>query len=178
MLKGYRIVDLGQVIAGTIAGMIFADMGAEVIKVESPSGDIGRNPAIAGVGDVSSIFLTFNRGKKSVVLDLKTSEGKEVFLDLVAVSRRLRGRAIRPHSRLEARESRWQVVHDDGISVRTDAVGHIAAGQAQGASGHVLVDDGFLVTRGSGLPLQLRQAPRTGGPDQARLSPIGPVVPR
>jgi crotonobetainyl-CoA:carnitine CoA-transferase CaiB-like acyl-CoA transferase len=86
MLKGYRIVDLGQVIAGTIAGMIFADMGAEVIKVESPSGDIGRNPAIAGVGDVSSIFLTFNRGKKSVVLDLKTSEGKEVFLDLVAVS--------------------------------------------------------------------------------------------
>ena len=61
MLKGFRIVDLGQVIAGTIAGMIFADMGAEVIKVESPQGDIGRNPAIAGIGDTSSIFLTFNR---------------------------------------------------------------------------------------------------------------------
>ncbi len=86
MLKGYRIVDLGQVIAGTIAGMIFADMGAEVIKVESPQGDIGRNPAIAGIGDTSSIFLTFNRGKKSIVLDLKTGEGKEVFLDLVAAS--------------------------------------------------------------------------------------------
>ena len=48
MLEGYRILDLGQVIAGTIGGLILADMGAEVIKVESPGGDIGRNPSIAG----------------------------------------------------------------------------------------------------------------------------------
>ena len=86
MLAGYRILDLGQVIAGTIGSMIFADMGAEVIKVESPQGDIGRNPAIAGIGPVSSIFLTFNRGKKGIVIDLKKSEGKEVFLDLVEKS--------------------------------------------------------------------------------------------
>ncbi len=86
MLKGYRILDLGQVIAGTIPGLVFADMGAEVIKIEPPYGDLGRNPAIAGIGDVSSIFLTFNRGKKSVVLDLKTDEGKGVFLDLVEIS--------------------------------------------------------------------------------------------
>lgn len=86
MLKGYRILDLGQVIAGTIPGLVFADMGAEVIKIEPPQGDLGRNPAIAGIGDVSSILLTFNRGKKSVVLDLKTEEGKAVFLDLVEVS--------------------------------------------------------------------------------------------
>jgi len=86
MLEGYRILDLGQVIAGTIGGMILADMGAEVIKIESPLGDLGRNPTIAGIGNVSSIFLTFNRGKKSVVLDLKNDNGKEVFLDLVAAS--------------------------------------------------------------------------------------------
>jgi CoA:oxalate CoA-transferase len=86
MLEGYRIVELGQVIAGTIAGMIMADMGAEVIKVESPAGDLGRNPAIAGLGDVSSIFLTFNRGKKGMVIDLKTDAGKQAFLDLVTVS--------------------------------------------------------------------------------------------
>lgn len=86
MLKGYRIIDLGQVIAGTIAGMIFADMGAEVIKVEAPKGDLGRNPSIAGVGDVSSLFLTFNRGKKGIVLNLKADEGKKTFLDLVAAS--------------------------------------------------------------------------------------------
>lgn len=86
MLEGFRVIELGQVIAGTVGGMIFADMGAEVIKVEPPNGDLGRNPAIAGIGEVSGIFLTFNRGKKSVVLDLKTPEGKEIFLDLVTVS--------------------------------------------------------------------------------------------
>ncbi len=86
MLEGYRILDLGQVIAGTIGGMILADMGAEVIKVESPQGDIGRNPAIAGIGSVSSIFLTFNRNKKGLAIDLKKPEGKEVFLSLVEKS--------------------------------------------------------------------------------------------
>ncbi len=86
MLEGYRILDLGQVIAGTIGGMILADMGAEVIKVESPQGDIGRNPAIAGIGAVSSIFLTFNRNKKGIVIDLKKPEGKGVFLSLVEKS--------------------------------------------------------------------------------------------
>ena len=79
-LEDYRIIDLGQVIAGTIGGLILADFGADVIKVESPSGDIGRNPNIAGVGDVSGIFLTFNRGKKGLVIDLKSDEGKKVFL--------------------------------------------------------------------------------------------------
>ncbi|MDA0999182.1 MAG: CoA transferase [bacterium] len=86
MLEGYRIIELGQVIAGTLGGTVLADMGAEVIKVESPTGDLGRNPAIAGMNTISSIFLTFNRNKKSVVLDLKMDEGKRAFLDLVAVS--------------------------------------------------------------------------------------------
>ncbi|MBI4252264.1 MAG: CoA transferase [Candidatus Tectomicrobia bacterium] len=84
MLEGYRIIETGQVIAGTGGGMILADMGAEVIKVEAPGGDLGRNPSIAGLGPISSIFLTFNRGKKSVVLDLKKPEGKEAFLGLAA----------------------------------------------------------------------------------------------
>ncbi|OGL58522.1 MAG: hypothetical protein A3J27_07880 [Candidatus Tectomicrobia bacterium RIFCSPLOWO2_12_FULL_69_37] len=86
MLEGYRIIETGQVIAGTGGGMILADMGAEVIKVEAPSGDLGRNPSIAGLGPISSIFLTFNRGKKSVVLDLKKPDGKQAFLDLAARS--------------------------------------------------------------------------------------------
>ncbi|MEE9273760.1 MAG: CoA transferase [bacterium] len=86
MLEGYRIIELGQVIAGAAGGMVLADLGAEVIKIESPRGDLGRNPSIAGLGEISSIFLTFNRGKKSVVLDLKNPDGKEAFLDLVAVS--------------------------------------------------------------------------------------------
>lgn len=86
MLEGYRIVELGQVIAGTVSGMILADLGAEVIKVEPPKGDLGRNPTIARIGDTSGIFLTFNRGKKSIALDLKKAEGKEAFLGLVEKS--------------------------------------------------------------------------------------------
>ncbi len=86
ILKGYRILELGQVIVGAVGGMILSDLGAEVIKIESPKGDLGRNPAVADLGGVSALFVTFNRGKKSLVLDLKRPEGKEVFLNLVAVS--------------------------------------------------------------------------------------------
>ncbi|HXF56213.1 MAG TPA: CaiB/BaiF CoA-transferase family protein [Actinomycetota bacterium] len=83
LLEHVRVVELGQVIAGTFGGMILSDLGAEVIKVEPPGGDPGRRSAIYGVGPRSAIHLFHNRNKKSVVLDLKTSGGREVLLDLV-----------------------------------------------------------------------------------------------
>ena len=83
MLEGLRVVELGQVIAGTFGGMILSDLGAEVVKVEPPSGDAGRRSAIYGVGEESAIHLTLNRNKRSVVIDLKTERGREVLLDLV-----------------------------------------------------------------------------------------------
>lgn len=87
MLEHLRIVELGQVIAGTVGGMILADLGAEVIKVERPGGgDPGRRPAVYGIGDRSAIHLTFNRNKKSIGLDLKSDAGREVLLDLVRQS--------------------------------------------------------------------------------------------
>ncbi|HYG71422.1 MAG TPA: CoA transferase, partial [Actinomycetota bacterium] len=58
MLQHVRIVELGQVIAGTFGGMILSDLGAQVIKVEPPSGDAGRRSAIYGIGDDSAIHLT------------------------------------------------------------------------------------------------------------------------
>ncbi len=82
-LSQVRVIEVGQVIAGTFAGMLLADLGAEVIKVEAPRGDLGRNPNVAGLRGESAVFLTFNRGKKSVVIDLKTERGLEVFHDLV-----------------------------------------------------------------------------------------------
>ena len=82
-LDGVRILELGQIIAGTYGGQILSDMGAEVIKIEAPSGDLGRNPSVAPINDVSGLFLTFNRNKKSVVINMKTKEGRETFLDLV-----------------------------------------------------------------------------------------------
>jgi crotonobetainyl-CoA:carnitine CoA-transferase CaiB-like acyl-CoA transferase len=83
MLNGVTVIELGQVIAGTYGGAILAELGAEVIKVEPFTGDTARNPKIAPFGDQSAIHLFMNRGKKSVVIDLKSPEGLEVFYKLV-----------------------------------------------------------------------------------------------
>ena len=80
------MLELGQVIAGTFGGQVLADLGAEVIKVESPEGDLGRNPSVAPYRGQSGLFLTLNRNKKSVVLNLKAEAGRNLFYDLARVS--------------------------------------------------------------------------------------------
>jgi CoA:oxalate CoA-transferase len=82
-LQGVRVLELGQIIAGTYGGQVLSDLGAEVIKIEAPEGDLGRNPSVAPYRGVSGLFLTFNRNKKSVVINLKNDDGREVFYDLV-----------------------------------------------------------------------------------------------
>jgi crotonobetainyl-CoA:carnitine CoA-transferase CaiB-like acyl-CoA transferase len=83
-LHGTRVVDLSRVLAGPYATMLLADMGAEVIKIEEPGkGDDTRAwPAFAG-GE-STYFMSVNRGKKSVTLDLKAEAGKTVLRKLLA----------------------------------------------------------------------------------------------
>lgn len=83
MLTGVTVLELGQVIAGTFGGVILADLGAEVIKVEPHSGDTARNPKIAPLEGESAIHLFMNRGKKSIALDLKDPRGLEIFYRLV-----------------------------------------------------------------------------------------------
>jgi CoA:oxalate CoA-transferase len=83
VLEHLRVIELGQVIAGTFGGMILSDLGAEVIKVEPPNGDAGRRSAIYGVGEESAIHLMHNRNKKSIVLNLKTDSGRAVLFDLL-----------------------------------------------------------------------------------------------
>ena len=83
MLEHLRVIELGQVIAGTLGGMILADLGADVIKVEPPLGDAGRRGAVYGIGTESAIHLTFNRSKRSIAIDLKTAAGRAIMLDLV-----------------------------------------------------------------------------------------------
>jgi crotonobetainyl-CoA:carnitine CoA-transferase CaiB-like acyl-CoA transferase len=84
-LRGYRVLELAQLIAGPACGMYLADMGADVIKVEQPaSGDAARSvydPVLAGD---SVVFLTVNRNKRSVALDLHHPEGCRVFARLAA----------------------------------------------------------------------------------------------
>ena len=83
MLEGVTILELGGVIAGNFGGVILADLGAEVIKIEPKTGDTARNPTIAPYRDHSAVHLFMNRGKKSVVLDLKSDEGLAIIHRLV-----------------------------------------------------------------------------------------------
>jgi CoA:oxalate CoA-transferase len=85
-LEGIRILELGQIIAGTYGSQVLSDMGAEVIKVETPEGDLGRNPSVAPYRGVSGLFLTLNRNKQSIVINLKTEAGRSVFYELAKVS--------------------------------------------------------------------------------------------
>jgi crotonobetainyl-CoA:carnitine CoA-transferase CaiB-like acyl-CoA transferase len=85
-LEGVRILELGQIIAGTYGSQVLSDLGAAVIKVEAPEGDIGRNPSVAPYKGLSGLFLTLNRNKQSVVINLKNAAGRQVFYDLVKVS--------------------------------------------------------------------------------------------
>ena len=79
-LQGVRILDLGRALAGPMCSMLLADLGAEVIKIEPPGlGDDSREWPPLQQGE-SCYFVSFNRNKRSVVLDLATEEGKAVFL--------------------------------------------------------------------------------------------------
>jgi len=82
-LRGIRVLDLSAVISGPMATALLADQGAEVIKVEPPAGDQSRRIGPAH-GDLSAMFIGVNRGKRSIVLDLKRPDHLEVLHDLVA----------------------------------------------------------------------------------------------
>jgi CoA:oxalate CoA-transferase len=81
-LDGIRVVDLSRILAGPYCSMILADLGAEVVKVEElPKGDEARHvgPFVKGV---SAYFLSLNRGKKSVTLNLKDPRGRALLIEL------------------------------------------------------------------------------------------------
>ena len=79
-LAGVRVVEMTHMVMGPTCGMILADLGAEVIKVEPPGGDSTRRLLGSGAG----FFGTFNRNKKSLAVDLKHPRGREVVLRLLA----------------------------------------------------------------------------------------------
>jgi crotonobetainyl-CoA:carnitine CoA-transferase CaiB-like acyl-CoA transferase len=81
-LEGIRIIDLTSMISGPVATMLLADQGADVIKVEPPSGDLVRSMG-SGASGISPTFLSSNRNKRSLVLDLKTAKGIDVLKELV-----------------------------------------------------------------------------------------------
>ena len=85
-LERLRVLDLSRVLAGPYCTMILADLGAEVIKIEPPGeGDDSRAFA-PFIGNESAYFMSLNRGKKSIVLNLKNEKDKAAFLELVRIA--------------------------------------------------------------------------------------------
>lgn len=82
-LHGIRVLDLTSVVLGPLATRILGDYGADVIKVESPSGDMMRANGVSRHEGMSSIFLGLNRNKRSLSIDLRKSEGAEVLARLI-----------------------------------------------------------------------------------------------
>ena len=84
-LAGIRVLDLTRVLAGPHCGRMLHDLGAEVIKVEPPDGDLTRFSS-PKVGSMATYFMQQNAGKKCVSIDLSTAEGADLFRRLVAIS--------------------------------------------------------------------------------------------
>lgn len=84
-LAGIRVIDLTSMISGPVATMMLADQGADVIKVESLAGDLvrGAGPNRSGI---TSTFISSNRSKRSLALNLKTAEGAEILRDLLSTA--------------------------------------------------------------------------------------------
>ena len=97
-LAGVRVVDLTAMVMGPYCTQIMADMGADVIKVEAPGGDNTRFISVGPEPGMSGVFVNVNRGKRSIVLDLRAEEDKETLRRLIATAdvfiHSMRGKAI------------------------------------------------------------------------------------
>lgn len=98
-LSGIRVIEIGHMLMGPYCGMILADLGAEVIKIEPPAGDIGRSISPYSIGPHNAYFASLNRNKRSVVLDLASAAGEAalgvLLRDAHALMTNLRPSAIR-----------------------------------------------------------------------------------
>src|SRR5258708_25462040 len=85
-LNGVRVLDLTGVVSGPFATMFLADQGADVLKIEPIGGDITRRSraTIDKAGEFSALFISSNRGKRSLAIDIKSEIGREVLARLVA----------------------------------------------------------------------------------------------
>jgi crotonobetainyl-CoA:carnitine CoA-transferase CaiB-like acyl-CoA transferase len=82
-LKGVKVLDFSRVLAGPFATQMLGDMGAEIIKIEAPDGGDDTRSIPPARDGVSHYFLSVNRNKKSIVVDLKDPKGREIILELV-----------------------------------------------------------------------------------------------
>jgi crotonobetainyl-CoA:carnitine CoA-transferase CaiB-like acyl-CoA transferase len=158
-LDGIRILDLTSIVMGPFATQILGDMGADVIKIEAPSvGNAAGNAPAAPGGDtlrytsagrnhgMSNLFINCNRNKRSVVLDLKSAEGRGAFLSLAATADALIYN-VRPQAM-----RRLKLGYDEVRAVRPDIVyvGGFGFGESGPYAGQAAFDD--LIQAMIGVP--------------------------
>ncbi len=123
-LTGVRVLALENYLAGPVASMTMGDLGAEVIKIEPPQGDLSRGTSGPNHRGESSHFLSWNRNKKGIVLDLRTQLGLEAFYDLVKISDVVINNFRRGvMTRLHADHARLQKINPRVISVNITGMG-------------------------------------------------------
>jgi len=84
-LKGIRVIDLSRIVVGPYCSMVLGDMGADVIKIEMPKiGDDTRMWGPPFAGGESAYYISLNRNKRSITLNLKSEKGKEILRQLIA----------------------------------------------------------------------------------------------
>ncbi|MEY8205986.1 MAG: CoA transferase [Bermanella sp.] len=88
-LAGIRVIEITHMLAGPYSGMLLADMGADVIKIETGAGDLGRQMGSRYIGEQSIYFASLNRNKKSICVDLASEEGQQTLHALVKDSHAL-----------------------------------------------------------------------------------------
>ncbi len=88
-LAGLRVLEVGHMLAGPYCGMLLADLGAEVVKIEPPDGDIARTVSPHWIGPHNAYFASLNRSKQSVTLDLATDAGQRALGALAATAHAL-----------------------------------------------------------------------------------------
>jgi len=160
-LAGVRIIDLTTVVMGPFATQILADMGADVVKVESPEGDVLRNIAPMRHSGMGHIFLHHNRNKRSIVLDLKLPAGREALLRLV------RGADVLIYNVRPQAMARLKLSYEDvaAVNPRIIYVGAYGYGEGGRYAGQPAYDD--LIQGMSGLPHLIHEA----GADRPRYVP-------
>ncbi len=84
-LAGMKVIEFAHIMAGPVCGLMLADMGADVIKVEKvPGGDDSRRFVPPDIGGESAAFMMLNRNKRGLAVDLKSTTGKEVARRLIS----------------------------------------------------------------------------------------------
>lgn len=160
-LAGVRVIDMTTVLMGPYASQIVGDMGADVIKVESPHGDLVRDLGPMKHEHMGALFLHINRSKRSITLDVKQPEGREALLRLVADADILLYN-IRPQS-MDRLGLGYEAVAQ--VNPRILYVGTFGFGQNGPYAAKPAFDD--LIQGAIGLPSLIKQA----GSDAPRYVP-------